>query len=108
MGAKFKLSSNTISSNPWLAVSSSRSRPSSPVAAPVAVARPPSPSAYDLPPRPGRYTTDRAGVLGAARERALDEKLAAFERATSNQVVVYVDKKLPESAVLEEVANRAF
>jgi len=65
-------------------------------------------AAYDLPPRPGHYTTDRAGVLGADRVRALDEKLAAFERATSSQVVVYVDKKMPENAVIEEVANRAF
>jgi uncharacterized protein len=64
--------------------------------------------AFDLPPRPGRYTTDRAGVLGADRERALDEKLASFERATSNQVVVYVDKKMPENTTIEDVANRAF
>jgi uncharacterized protein len=63
---------------------------------------------YDLPPRPGRYTTDRAGVLGADKERALDEKLASFERSTSDQVVVYLDKKLPENATIEEIANRAY
>lgn len=65
-------------------------------------------AADDLPPRPTHYVTDRAGVLGDARVRALDDKLAAFERETSGQVVVYVDRSLPENATLEEVANRAF
>jgi uncharacterized protein len=52
--------------------------------------------------------TDRASVLGAARASALDERLAAFERETSNQVLVYVDRRLPESATIEELASRAY
>jgi uncharacterized protein len=61
-----------------------------------------------IPPRPARYVTDLAGVLGEPRASALNEKLAAFERDTSNQIIVYVDRKVPESTTLEELANKSF
>jgi len=61
-----------------------------------------------LPPKPDRYVTDRAGVISAPRAAALNEKLAAFERETSNQVLVYVDRNVPEGTTVEEFANRAF
>jgi len=69
-------------------------------AAVAAVAAPAAPSI----PRPERYVTDQAGVLPADRAAALNEKLAAFERQTSDQVLVYVDHRLPEGTTLEELA----
>jgi uncharacterized protein len=60
------------------------------------------------PPRPGKYVTDLADAIPADRASALNEKLAGFERETSSQVLVYVDRKVPEGTTLEEFANRAF
>jgi uncharacterized protein len=65
-------------------------------------------AAFVPPPRPERYVTDLAGVLDEARRKALNERLAQFERETSNQVLVYVDRKLPAGTTLEEFASRAF
>jgi uncharacterized protein len=59
-----------------------------------------------LPPKPAKYVTDLAGVLPAGRAAALNEKLAAFERETSNQVLVYIDRKIPEGTTLEELSSR--
>ena len=67
----------------------------------VASAAPPA-----APPRPAKYVTDNAGVLAVDRAAALNEKLAAFERETSNQVIFWVDRKVPEGTTLEEFANR--
>jgi len=61
-----------------------------------------------VPPRPDRYATDRAGVADAARLAALNEKLAQFERETSNQVLVYLDRRLPPNVSIEEFAVDAF
>jgi uncharacterized protein len=62
-----------------------------------------------LPPRPSRYVTDRAGVFAAnpARLTALEQQLAAFERETSNQVIVYIDRDLPPGTTLEEMGAAA-
>jgi uncharacterized protein len=60
-----------------------------------------------LPPRPTQYATDRAQVFPPARLAALNEKLAAFERVTSNQVLVYVDRSLPPGTSLEEMGATA-
>lgn len=60
-----------------------------------------------LPAKPAQYVTDVAGVLDATRRSALNEKLAAFERQTSDQVLVYVDKRVPEGTTLEEMAAEA-
>jgi uncharacterized protein len=60
------------------------------------------------PPRPAKYVTDLAGALPAERATRLNEKLAAFERETSNQILVYVDRKVPDGTTLEEFANGAF
>ncbi|HEV8269311.1 MAG TPA: TPM domain-containing protein [Thermoanaerobaculia bacterium] len=59
-------------------------------------------------PKPASYVTDLAGVFDPARASALNERLAAFERDTSNQIVVYVDRKVPETTTLEELANKSF
>jgi uncharacterized protein len=60
-----------------------------------------------VPPKPATYVTDKAGVLDAARVHALNEKLAQFERDTSNQILVYVDRSLPTDSTIEQFANDA-
>lgn len=64
-------------------------------------------AAPPLPPRPTKYATDRAQALPPARLHALNERLAAFERETSNQVLVYVDRRLPAGTTLEEMSSAA-
>jgi uncharacterized protein len=49
------------------------------------------------------YVTDEAGVLSASDKETLENKLAAFEQTTSNQVVVYVTSSL-NGEPLEEVS----
>lgn len=68
-----------------------------------AVAAPP-----PAPARPTKYVTDLVAAIPVDRAQSLNEKLAAFERETSNQVLVYVDGKVPEGTTLEEFANGAF
>src|SRR5690606_17845528 len=65
-------------------------------------------AAFTAPPKPERYATDHAHVVDPARLAALNETLAQFERETSTQIVVYVDRRLPEGTTLEEFANVAF
>ena len=65
-------------------------------------------AAVAVPPRPERYATDLAGVVDATRLAALNERLAQFERETSNQVLVYVDRRLPPGTTLEEWSTAAF
>lgn len=60
-----------------------------------------------LPPKPATYVTDKSGVLNATRVHALNEKLAQFERDTSNQILVYVDRTLPTDSTIEQFANDA-
>jgi uncharacterized protein len=60
-----------------------------------------------VPPKPATYVTDKAGVLDATRVHALNEKLAQFERDTSNQILVYVDRSLPKDTTIEQFANDA-
>ena len=62
-------------------------------------------AAISLPPKPAQYVTDRAGVLPNAA--ALNEKLANFERQTSDQILVYVDQHLPPDTTLEEMSSEA-
>ena len=60
-----------------------------------------------IPAKPTKYVTDLAGALPAERAVALNEKLAAFERETSSQVLVYIGTKVPEGTTLEELGSRA-
>jgi len=62
-------------------------------------------AAVSLPPKPDHYVTDRAGVLRNAN--ALNEKLANFERQTSDQILVYVDQHLPPNTTIEEMGSEA-
>lgn len=61
-----------------------------------------------LPAKPARYVTDSAGVLPADRAEALNSKLEQYERDTSNQILVWVDRRLPENFVLEDFTVRSF
>lgn len=54
-----------------------------------------------LPPKPTRYVTDRTGILGG-REEALNSRLEDSEKETSNQILVWVDRRVPENFTLEE------
>jgi len=60
-----------------------------------------------VPSKPATYVTDKAGVLDAAKVHAVNEKLAQFERDTSNQILVYVDRSFPTDSTIEQFANDA-
>jgi uncharacterized protein len=60
-----------------------------------------------IPEKPARYVTDRAEVLGPGGAEALNEKLVQFERDTSNQVLVWIDRRVPEGFALEDFTVRA-
>src|SRR5216110_732105 len=60
-----------------------------------------------LPAKPARYVTDNAGVLPADRVEALDAKLKSFEQQTSDQILVYIDKKVPAGTTVEEMGPQA-
>ena len=63
--------------------------------------------AIPLPAKPTRYVTDNAGALSADKADQLDQKLKAFEERTSDQVLVYVDKHVPQGTTLEEMGPQA-
>src|SRR4051794_34602402 len=60
-----------------------------------------------VPPKPDHYVTDHAGVLPADRLEAIDAKLKSFEQSTSNQIIVYIDHKVPDGTTLEEMGSQA-
>ena len=64
-------------------------------------------AAVPLPPAPVRYVTDAAGVIPDDREAALNAKLEQHDRDTSNQIIVYVDRKVPAGTTLEEMGLEA-
>jgi uncharacterized protein len=63
--------------------------------------------AIPLPAKPAQYITDNAGALPADRAEKLDQKLKAFEQQTSNQVLVFIDKKVPDGTTLEQMRAQA-
>ena len=63
--------------------------------------------AIPLPAKPARYVTDNAGVIPADRLESLDQKLKVFEQRTSDQVIVYIDKRVPVGTTLEEMGAQA-
>jgi uncharacterized protein len=64
-------------------------------------------SAIPLPAKPARYVTDNAAVLSADRAQKLDKQLEQFEKQTSDQLIVYIDKKVPDGTTLEEMGAQA-
>ena len=61
-----------------------------------------------LPPAPEKYVYDRANLLTPDTRTQLSQRLDAFERESSAQVVVWIEPKLPPGTTLEEYVNRAF
>jgi uncharacterized protein len=46
-----------------------------------------------------QYVTDKTGTLNASQLKSLEQKLAAFEKETSNQVVVWMEPSLDGNSV---------
>jgi uncharacterized protein len=59
-----------------------------------------------IPPKPPAYFNDYANVVSKEKALALNEKLAQFERETSNQVVVAVFRKMQSDSSIEDYAQR--
>ena len=62
--------------------------------------------ADELPEKPAKYVTDRAGILREGQADSLSAKLEQFERETSNQILVWIDRRVPERFTLEDFAVR--
>ena len=60
-----------------------------------------------VPARPRDFVTDRAGVLSTDAARALNGELMQFEKETSNQVIVFIDRRIPAETTLEELASNS-
>ena len=63
-------------------------------------------AAEKIPPKPAGYFNDYANVVPKEKALALNEKLAQFERDTSNQVVVAVFRKMESDSSVEDYAQR--
>ncbi len=63
-------------------------------------------AAEPLPPAPGRWVSDRAGVLSPAAAQRVDGKLEAFEREQGSQVLVAIFRSLPVDESLEDWTQR--
>lgn len=74
-----------------------------PASRPSSTPRPPDSNAPALV-KPADHLTDRADVLGV-RARMLNERLAQYERDTSNQLLVYVDRRMPPNTTIEELGS---
>ena len=59
-----------------------------------------------LPPKPTQFVSDRAGILSPQTIAALNSRLEAFERDTSNQVIVATFPNVPDGYVLEDFTQR--
>lgn len=64
-------------------------------------------AAIPTPPAPKSHFNDYANYIPVDRARALDARLAQFERDTSNQLVVAIYPGLPPGAALEDYTVRA-
>jgi len=60
-----------------------------------------------IPPPPARWATDTAGFMSPQALRVVDGTLENFERATGNQVLVWIGETTGD-AVLEDWTVRAF
>jgi uncharacterized protein len=61
-----------------------------------------------LPPPPSQYVTDTTGDIPAPLIAQLNQRLAAFERQTSNQIVAVVGRSLPTGTTLEDYAQSLY
>lgn len=53
----------------------------------------------EMPPKPDKYITDNSHLLPTDAVNRINEKLAQFERDTSDQVIVYLTPELPSEDV---------
>lgn len=70
------------------------------------IASPAALAAETIPPVPRAHFNDYAGVVSPAAARQLDERLAAFERVNSGQVVVAVFPRMESSAPVRDYTLR--
>jgi uncharacterized protein len=63
-------------------------------------------AAETLPPKPAAYFNDYAKLVSATQARALDARLAQFERETSNQIVVVVYPRMESRSSVEDYTVR--
>jgi len=61
-----------------------------------------------LPPSPSHYVTDTTGDIPAPLVAQLNQRLAEFERQTSNQIVAVVAPSLPSGTTLEDYAQSLY
>ena len=61
-----------------------------------------------LPPAPQQYVTDEAGVIAPAFLAQLNQRLSAFEKQTSNQIVAVVLAKLPQGYSIDQYAQQLY
>ncbi|HKP02874.1 MAG TPA: TPM domain-containing protein [Chthoniobacterales bacterium] len=59
-----------------------------------------------MPPKPAGYFNDYANVVSKEKALALNEKLAQFERETSNQVLVAVFRKMETDSDIADYTRR--
>ncbi|MDX2091090.1 MAG: TPM domain-containing protein [Kofleriaceae bacterium] len=64
-------------------------------------------SAAPIPPSPTTWVTDTAGMMTPGARDALDARLAAYERATGHQVVVWIGATIGDTP-LDDWAVRTF
>jgi uncharacterized protein len=60
-----------------------------------------------IPPPPARWVTDTAGMMSPAARDALDQRLAAYQRQTGHQVLVWIGETTGDTP-LDEFAVRTF
>lgn len=65
-------------------------------------------AAETLPPAPGAYFNDYAGVVAKESVNRLNASLEQYEKDTSIQLVVAVFPKLPDNAALEDYTEKIF
>jgi uncharacterized protein len=63
-------------------------------------------AAEAIPPKPPGYFNDYAGVVSKEAALRFNEKLAQFERETSNQVLVAVFRKMETDSSIEDYSQR--
>jgi uncharacterized protein len=61
-----------------------------------------------IPPAPTHYFNDYANLIKPATVSTLNQQLADFERATSNQILVVIYPKYNSETSLEDFAQRAY
>ncbi|MCB1226368.1 MAG: TPM domain-containing protein [Verrucomicrobiales bacterium] len=59
-----------------------------------------------IPPAPQHYVEDAAGVLSAATEKRLNAQLEAYERSSSNQLVVALYRHMQSPSSVEDYTVR--